>query len=136
MLAHRARWLKLLLVIGVLAGGSSSTAEVPVFDSNLISEFSVANARQGVAVDDRHFYAVTNYAISKHDKKTGGIVASWEGGGEGDPLTHMDSLAALDGNLYASHSNYPEWPMTSSIEVWDADTLTHIDTHSFGVPNL
>lgn len=133
MLVHRARRLKLLLLVGFLAGCSSTAAEVPVFDADLISEFSAPNARQGVAVDDRYVYAVTNYAISKHDKKTGKILASWEGKGEGDPLIHMDSLTALDGKLYASHSNYPEWPMTSSIEIWAADTLTHVDTHSFGV---
>jgi hypothetical protein len=45
----------------------------------------------------------------------------------------MDSLTALDGRLYASHSNYPKWPMTSSVEIWDADTLTHVDTHGFGI---
>lgn len=133
MFVRRDRRLKLLLLAGVLTGCSSTAAEVPVFEAELISEYPAPNARQGVAVDDRYVYAVTNYAISRHDKNTGEILASWTGRGEGDPLTHMDSLVALDGRLYASHSNYPKWPMTSSVEIWDADTLRHIDTHGFGI---
>jgi hypothetical protein len=39
----------------------------------------------------------------------------------------------MDGKLYAAHSNYPEWPMTSSVETFDADTLDPVGSHSFGV---
>jgi hypothetical protein len=39
----------------------------------------------------------------------------------------------MDGKLYAAHSNYPEWPMTSSVEIFDAETMEHIGTHSFGI---
>ena len=48
-------------------------------------------------------------------------------------MKHLDSAVLVDGKLYAAHSNYPEWPMTSSVEVFDAATLDHIDTHSFGI---
>jgi hypothetical protein len=105
----------------------------PVYSGKLVRTFDASNARQGVAVDAGHFYAVNNFTISRHNKSTGEVVAEWTGRGEGDPLIHMDSLVALDGQLYASHSNYPVWPMTSSVEVWDAATLEHVRTHSFGV---
>jgi hypothetical protein len=39
----------------------------------------------------------------------------------------------MDGKLYAAHSNYPGWPMTSSVEIFDASTMKHVGTHSFGV---
>ena len=39
----------------------------------------------------------------------------------------------MDGKIYAAHSNYPDWPMTSSLEIWDAETMKHIGTHSFGI---
>ena len=105
----------------------------PVVEAEILQQFDAANARQGVAADSGHFYAVNNYAISKHDKQSGEIVAEWSGAAEGDPLIHLDSLVEVDGRLYASHSNYPGWPMTSSIEIWDAATMQHVDTHSFGV---
>ena len=111
----------------------SAADERRIYEAELLQTFDAANARQGVAVDADHFYAVNNFAIAKHDKTTGKVVAEWTGRAEGDPLIHMDSLVELDGRLYASHSNYPFTPMTSSVEIWDAATLEHVRTHSFGV---
>lgn len=110
-----------------------SAAERPELEAELLATFPAPNARQGVAVDGRHFYPVNNFSLSKRDKTSGELVAEWAGVAEGDPLTHMDSLMELDGRLYASHSNYPISPMTSSVEVWDADTMQHVATHSFGI---
>jgi hypothetical protein len=126
-------WKQLLVLGCALTGCTAGVAEVPEFQAEILAEFEVANARQGVAVDRKFFYALTNYAISKHDKASGEILASWEGVEEGDPLIHMDSLVELDGQLFASHSNYPFWPMTSSVEIWNADDMTHVGTHSFGI---
>jgi hypothetical protein len=39
----------------------------------------------------------------------------------------------MDGRLYAAHSNYPTWPMTSSLEIFDAETMEHAGSHSFGI---
>jgi hypothetical protein len=109
-------------------------AEVPpVHNAELVQTFDASNARQAIAVDARHFYVVNNYAIVKHDKATGKIVARWSGPAEGDPLIHLDSLVELDGRLYAAHSNYPVTPMTSSVEIWDAETMQHTGSHSFGI---
>jgi hypothetical protein len=123
----------LVAIAGCAEAGTAGIAEVPEFQAEIVAEFEVANARQGVAVDRDYFYAVTNFAISKHDKASGELVASWEGAAEGDPLIHMDSLVALDGRLIASHSNYSIMPMTSSVEIWNSDDMTHVDTHSFGI---
>lgn len=97
-----------------------------------IGEFAVPEANQGVGVDDRYFYAVDNRAIAKYDKKTGKLVKKWEEKKDG-PIEHLDSAMLMDGKLYAAHSNYPKWPMTSSIEIFDAERMEHIGTHSFGI---
>jgi hypothetical protein len=96
------------------------------------ARFAAAEARQGVAVDAQHFYAVTDRAIGKYDKFSGAQVAKWEGARDG-PIIHLDSAVILEGKLYAAHSNYPAEPMTSSVEIFDPATLKHIGTHSFGI---
>jgi hypothetical protein len=97
-----------------------------------IAEFTIPDASQGVAVDARFFYAIDDTAIAKYDKKTGVLVKRWAQEKDG-PLIHLDGGVVRDGKLYAAHSNYPAWPMTSSIEIWDARTLEHIGSHSFGI---
>ena len=92
----------------------------------------VPEANQGVGVDAQHFYAVDNETIGKYDKATGKLVKKWQGPKKG-PITHLDSAMLMDGKIYAAHSNYPEWPMTSSLEIFDAATMEHVGTHSFGI---
>ena len=103
----------------------------PQGSSELLQRFQIKEARQAVAVDADAFYAVDNTAIAKYDKKTGTLIAKWDG--EKDGAIHLDSAAVVDGKLYAAHSNYPAWPMVSSIEVWDAASLKHIESHSLGI---
>ena len=97
-----------------------------------IGEFAVKEANQGVGVDANHFYAVDNFTIGKYDKKTGQFVRKWQGDKKG-PVLHLDSAMLMDGKLYAAHSNWPDWPMTSSLEIFDATTLEHVGSHSFGI---
>ena len=98
-----------------------------------IGEFAVPEANQGIGVDDKHFYAIDNATIAKYDKKTGKLVKKWSGDPKKGPLIHLDSAMLMDGKLYAAHSNYPQYPMTSSVEVFDAETLEPVGSHSFGV---
>lgn len=91
-----------------------------------------AEANQGVAADERYLYAIANSAIGKYEKQTGQRVAGWECE-RGKPLIHLDSGVVHDGVLWCAHSNYPGVPMTSSIEMWDAATLRHLGSHSFGI---
>ena len=123
----------LLAWASMLATAAHAEDTPPVYEAQLVQQFDATNARQGVAADSDHFYAVNNFIIAKHNKPDGEVIAEWAGRAEGDPLIHLDSLVELDGRLYASHSNYPGWPMTSSVEIWDAGAMQHIGTHSFGV---
>ena len=122
-----------VIAASVLAIASAAFAKDPAsVPTEKVVSFNVPEARQAIAVDDKHFYAIDNRIIAKYDKKTGQRVGEWTGPKDG-PIIHLDSGAVIDGRLYAAHSNYPEWPMTSSVEIWDAATLKHIGTHSFGI---
>ncbi len=97
-----------------------------------IARFPSPYARQGPAADADHFYAVTNRAIGKYDKRSGALVEEWVGREDG-PIIHLNSGLVREGRLYAAHSNYPGVPMVSSVEVWDVSTMEHVASHSFGV---
>ncbi|PLP58504.1 cycloisomerase [Mesorhizobium loti] len=123
----------LLLAVSLTVMQSAKAAdEPPTLQGEKAASFVVPEARQAVAVDSSHFYAIDNQTIAKYDKKSGARVGEWVGPKDG-PIIHLDSAAVVDGKLYAAHSNYPEWPMTSSVEVWDAATLKHVETFSFGI---
>src|SRR6185503_446011 len=62
---------------------------------------------------------------------TGERVAQWEGGANGE-ISHINAGIIHRGRLYGIHSNYPAVPMLSSLEIFDPQTLTHVDSHSFG----
>jgi hypothetical protein len=116
---------------------STNAAEVAATDvqeleATLLATYDAFDANQGVGVDNKHFYAVDNRTITKHDRETGQPLLQFAGDPDG-PIEHLDSGAVVNGKLFAAHSNYPEWPMESSIEVFDARTMEHIDTHSFGI---
>ncbi len=115
----------LLLLGGAPAAFAAMTLEQ-------IGEFAVPEANQGVGVDDRYFYAVDNRVIAKYDKKTGKLAGKWQGPKDG-PIIHLDSAFVMDGKIYAAHSNWPQWPMTSSLEIFDAETMQHVGSHSFGI---
>jgi hypothetical protein len=89
-------------------------------------------ANQGVAADARFLYAIDNSAIAQYDKQSGKRLAEWRCE-RGKPLIHLDGGVIRDGVLWCAHSNYPGVPMTSSIETWDAATLRHTGSHSFGI---
>lgn len=99
---------------------------------NLIETFEAEEAKQGVAVDDHALYVISNHAIGKYDKRSFKKLARWECP-EGEPLTHLNAGIVYEGKLYCAHSNYPNVPMTSSVEIWDPKTMEHIASHSFGI---
>lgn len=123
---------RLLAFIGAVTWVIAPTTLLAQPRLTQIAEFSIPEANQGVAVDERYFYSIDNTTIAKYDKKTGTLVTrrTQDAGGR---LIHLDGGTVLDGKLYCAHSNYPAWPMTSSLEIFDTATLEHIGTHSFGI---
>ena len=131
--------MKTIIYIGALllsvTGLQVQAQELPpVFEGRIVKTYPTFDARQAVAVDAEHFYAVNNFRITKHDRESGEALRQWDGVSEDTgPLVHLDSAMIRNGKLYAAHSNYPIWPMVSSIEVWDTKTMGHVSSHSFGI---
>lgn len=123
----------LILIFFISMITTLKAADVPVYNATLLETYPAFDARQGVAVDKEYFYAVDSYSVTKHRKSDGKAVLQWDGDEYGKVIFHLDSMMERDGKLYASHSNYSITPMTSSVEVWDAETLNHVATHSFGI---
>lgn len=119
-----------ILVAAALSAVALAVSAKPTLEQ--IGEFNIPEANQAVGVDDRHFYAIDNQTIGKYDKKSGKLVKKWTGPKTG-PILHLDSAKLMDGRIYAAHSNYPDWPMTSSMEIFDAETLEPVGNHSFGI---
>ncbi|WP_395743934.1 DUF1080 domain-containing protein [Prosthecobacter sp.] len=92
-----------------------------------LKRFKAVEAHQGVAVDDAHFYAITNAAIGKYRKDSGERVGGWKEA-KGGRIKHLNAGLVLDGKLYCAHSNFPEVPMTSTVEIWDPQTMKHLES--------
>ena len=130
------KWIGLMVSLTFLVVAVAFAVDKPVAQGSKpalqqIGVFVITEANQGVGVDDKYFYAVDNQIIAKYDKKSGKLAAKWQGPKDG-PIIHLDSALVMDGKLYCAHSNWNEWPMTSSVEIWDAETMQHIGNHSFG----
>lgn len=88
-------------------------------------------AKQAVAIDDKHVYAIDNQRIAKYTLN-GDSISQWKET-ESTAMHHLNSGIVLGNKLYCAHSNYPHIPMTSSIEIFDTQTMKHIDNISFGI---
>lgn len=97
-----------------------------------LGRWSVREANQGVAVDAEHFYGIGNHALVKHRKDTGERVAEWIGL-RGGPIVHFNAGYVDGDQLVLAHSNFPQLPMASSLEIHDARTLQPLSSHSFGI---
>lgn len=123
--------LFLLVRLPVLAGTLSLAAAAEPRQHVEVRRYAAPEARQAVAVDAEHFYAITNHAIGKYRRADGTRVAAWECE-EGKPLTHLNAGTVIGDRLYCAHSNYPGVPATGSIEIFDPTTLRHVGSQSFG----
>jgi len=129
----RPHWLHLLVIVYSMINTGAASAQVLQLEATLLQQFDAVDARQGVAVDNSHFFAINNTRIAMHDKNSGEIIMQWNGGPtmNSKQLIHLDSGVVRDGLLYAAHSNYPRSPMQSSVESWNATTLEHVESHPF-----
>ncbi len=118
-------------ILGGILSAIGSAAEIASWRIVEEARFEASEARQGVAVDADHLYVIGNRTIGKYDKRTFEKVGQWTDEEEG-PIIHFNAGFVQDGVLVVAHSNYPEVPMTGSVEWFDAPSLTPIRTHSFG----
>lgn len=115
----------------ILLTGLTLPLTVQAQTAHEIQRFQLAEVKQGVAVDAEHFYVINNTSITKHTKASAKQVAAWKD--STGLLKHLNSGIVIGNKLYCAHSNYPDKPMNSSIEIFDKTTLKHIDTQSFGL---
>lgn len=91
-----------------------------------LKRFQADEAHQGVAVDSQHFYAITNACIGKYRKDTGERVAGWKD--TSGRIKHLNAGIVINDRLWCAHSNYPEMPMKSSVEVFDITTMQPLES--------
>ena len=106
---------------------ASAAPAQPGAAARIVRRYPAPEATQAAAVDDAFFYAIGNSAIGKYDKQSGRRVAQWHEAPKGR-LVHLNSGIVIDSLLYCAHSNYPELPMVSSIEVFDTKQLRPVRT--------
>ncbi len=94
--------------------------------------YQAPEARQGVAVDGQHFYAVVNTVIAKYRRDSGALVARWVSP-RGGLVRHLNSCRVVEHALVCANSNHPEVPMGSSVEWFSRETLTPLRSHSLGL---
>jgi len=127
----KALWAALPLAATMIAVPALAQEEPPAMQSEALEAFEIPEANQGIGVDAEHSYAIDNTVIAKYSKDTHELVESVDYEDMG--AIHFDSAAVIDGRIYVAHSNYSTWPMTSSLEIFDAETLDHLESYSFGI---
>jgi hypothetical protein len=105
---------------------------VPRLSARTLRVYEAPEANQGVAADAQHFYPVDNSVLAKYDVASGQRLDRWDAPAPG-VIRHLNSCLALDARIWCANSNYPATPMASSVEVFDAGTLEHVDSHSLGM---
>ena len=106
--------------------------EVVQLTARTLRVYKAPEASQGVAAGLHHFFAVDNTVLAKYAIRTGQLIDRWVGARNG-LIRHMNSCLADAGRLWCANSNYPETPMGSSIEVFDSETMKHVESHSLGM---
>jgi len=134
LLCLRARALAkvcCLIAVPAFAAQSGVAVDIPRLTATTQRVYEAPEADQGVAADAVHFYAVDNTVIAKYEIATGKRVAQWTA--PTGTIRHLNSCLMEQSRLWCANSNYPETPMASSVEVFDAAALAHVDTHSLGM---
>ncbi|MDB5454959.1 MAG: hypothetical protein JWP92_544 [Caulobacter sp.] len=113
----------LLALAASAAGGQEATVEVRRLDA--------AEARQGVAADATHLYAIDNGRIARYDKATGVKQAQWAG----DParFPHLNACLIAGDELLCAGSNYSAIPQVSAVEIFDPVRMVHKRTIALGM---
>lgn len=132
--------MKLFQIVLMIAGAggilaspleSAEIVATPGWRFEEVRRIEAPEARQGVVASATHVFAIDNHALGQYRKDTGERTATWQCP-EGEPLIHLNAGIVYQDRLYCAHSNYPGVPNLSSVEIWDARTLRHVGSHSFG----
>ena len=89
------------------------------------------DAHQGVASDGQHLFAISNHSITRIDEASGRQEVRWVG--DPERFRHLNSCIVRKAELVCADSNYPDIPMDSRIERFNAVTLQHLGSLQLGV---
>ena len=130
-LAKRRRGARGIGAAVAMVLSAAATAPLVGDPAPVVMRIKAEEARQGAASDGRHVYAIDNSRIGKYRIADGRRVAQWTG----DPAVfpHLNSCTVVGARLVCASSNYPALPQASSVEVFDAKSLRHVASHSFGI---
>ena len=120
-----------LLFIYLSTSAITSLSQPNSIRFKTVQKFQTKEAHQGVAVDQNYIYTINSRSIAKYSKRNGEFISEWKD--TSNQIIHFDGAVVVEDKLYCAHSNYPGIPMTSSIEIFNTNTLKHIDSHSFGI---
>lgn len=96
-----------------------------------VRRLPTTDAKQGVASGPAGLYAIDNRAIARLDAKTGKQIARWDG--DEAHFKHLNSCIVKGAELVCAGSNYPDVPMESRVEIFDAATMVHKATKAIGL---
>lgn len=119
----------LALAAALLAAATASAQTPPA--APVAYRIEAAEARQGVASDGIHVYAIDNNTIAKYRIADGTKLAEWHG--EPDLFPHINSCTVAGRDLVCAASNHPGVPQLSAIEFFDVETLEHTRSVSLGM---
>jgi hypothetical protein len=130
----RVSGLLIALASAVVVNAQSEyrAPDIQRLQARTLRAFEAPEARQGVAADPRHFYAIDNTRIAKYEIASGRGVARWSGPRNG-LIRHLNSCVVDDRTLWCANSNYSQIPMGSSIEKFETATVAHAGSHSLGM---
>ncbi|MBB5746466.1 hypothetical protein [Brevundimonas variabilis] len=99
--------------------------------AEVVRRYPAPEAGQGVAATADALFAVNNATLARYNKVTGEREAIWTGDRARFP--HINSCAAIAGELVCGASNFPGVPHWSAVEIFDPATLEHRRTISLGL---
>ena len=110
-----------------------ASLEVLNLNENKVIRRIPSEANQGVAVDENYYYVISNINITKHNKITNELIATWQADTNNktyEHFQHMNSGTVIDEKLYVAHSRYSSDPNFNTIEIWNVknDLLEHEKT--------
>ncbi|MEA3387981.1 hypothetical protein [Sphingobium sp. CCH11-B1] len=120
-----------LLLPFLLAVQGIEAPPSPANSAPVTLRIAAEEARQGVASDGVHIYAIDNDRIGKYRISDGVRIAQWKGDRRLFP--HMNSCTIVGSELICAASNYPAVPQTSAVEIFDTKSLRHVRSISLGM---
>lgn len=120
-----------LLLPVLLAVQGMAASPAPATSAPVTLRIAAEEARQGVASDGVHIYAIDNDRIGKYRISDGVRIAQWKGDRRLFP--HMNSCTVVGRELICAASNYPAVPQTSAVEIFDTKSLRHVRSISLGM---